>query len=323
MSHRAGELRPGEWAQAVLEVLKRPSATAAVSRRLGVSPEELCRAADCFVDAGARAVATHFRPARWSALSLALKRAPSKRTLEGIRRIARTALRTKRALKFGLMWKPPGLRLRFESEQPEALRAYVERALSDQGIGVVRATYEPEAHQFGGVRGVDIAHSFATADSLGALDLACWQAGGAEIDAAALSLRVLRRLLDAMADDEWERWDVIRNLRLAGRLMRDGVLDAAAVARLVDWATPHFSPQAKSPAAARQRRMVEAVSAAGADAALALRMAADEGALSFAPREIFPFWIIFHWNRWRLSGPTQVALSAAMERMLSPKVDRT
>jgi hypothetical protein len=46
------------------------------------------------------------------------------------------------------------------------------------------------------------------------------------------------------------------------------------------------------------------------------RLAAD-GKLLFHLRDILPFWIVFHWNRWGIDA--QTALTLGIEGALDPR----
>ena len=43
------------------------------------------------------------------------------------------------------------------------------------------------------------------------------------------------------------------------------------------------------------------------------------GELLYPPRQLLPFWIIFHWNRWGFGLNEQVTLAHGVEHLLSPK----
>ena len=65
------------------------------------------------------------------------------------------------------------------------------------------------------------------------------------------------------------------------------------------------------------RRLVAAAYEANERAATAMRRLAAQGRLLFHVREIIPFWIVFHWNRWRVAS--QAALTVGIEGTLDPR----
>jgi hypothetical protein len=82
-------------------------------------------------------------------------------------------------------------------------------------------------------------------------------------------------------------------------------------------------PFVRSPAAVLRRlsvvdrKLVASAHATNARVAKAMRGLAARGELLFHVREILPFWIIFHWNRWGIVN--QQALTIGIEGALDPR----
>ena len=314
-------------ADVVLAYLRHARTGDAQARRSGLSPDLLSALTDQFVDAGVRSLVEAPSLPTWQQLGVAF--APGRasqderaRFGEALRRaIVRWRARGVVGRVF-FMDKPPGMRLRFETTTgaPAArTRGLVESWLCRQACvaRVERSLYLAETYQFGGSAAADVAHDFHAADSLHALQaIHRDQRGDASASLEILSLLVVCDLARRMTDDAWEAWDLWKRMDLTGRLPRVSRETAAAMIALV-------RPFVLEPElvlrrlASADRRLLASAYQANERAATAMRRLAAEGQLLFHVREIIPFWIIFHWNRWGIVN--QRALTIGIEGALDPR----
>ena len=119
-----------------------------------------------------------------------------------------------------------------------------------------------------------------------------------------------------MTDDPWEAWDLWKRMEITGRrrnasrestnemveLVRPFVMQPDAVLRRI---------------APADRGLVRSAYANNERSARAMKRLAAEGQLLFHLREIIPFWIVFHWNRWGIEN--QGALTIGIEGAYNPK----
>lgn len=192
---------------------------------------------------------------------------------------------------FFLMHKPPGLRVRFAAapgleswarvETTRLARRWQERGLID---GIVPGVYEPEAFLFGGPAAMPHVHRLFTVDSVAWLDhhvrpvLPAWL----------VSMRLLRSVFGGLGlcCQAWPRVRDTCGRRL--ELRDDSVVVACAELRGV-WETT------RSPAAPAARSWRVAIERAGVDAA-----------------EVAAYYVVFHWNRARLSPARQALITEAL-----------
>lgn len=321
--------KPREIARLVLDGLRRPRGAASRAARLGLSPELLAELTERFVDAGARAVIEADRSPRWLQFGVELatsRRARSERDEARFGEELRRAVLRWRARglvgRFFFMGKPPGMRLRFETS-PTTPRAVTERTVlawlerRPSVARIERGLYLAESYQFGGEAGSDVAHDYHASDSLLALEATYREARGtASASPEVLSLLVVSDLARRMTDDAWEAWDLWKRMEITGRLRPVGREAARAMIEMVQ---PFVHrPEAVLPRLAlADRRLVTTAYEANARAAGAMRELARRGKLLFHLREIIPFWIVFHWNRWGIVN--QTALAVGIEGALNPR----
>jgi thiopeptide-type bacteriocin biosynthesis protein len=323
---------PSERARAdvVLSALRQPRGAAARAKLSGVAPEQLTGLVERFVDAGVKALADASPFPSWRQLGVSF--APTRGPRAAVAARARFGEALRRAVlrwqargvvgRFFFMNKPPGMRLRFETTletSPAEARSVVESWLLGQpGVArLERSIYLAEAYQFGGRMGADVAHDFHAADSLRALQVAHReQRGIASASPEILSLLVVCDLVRRMTDDSWEAWDVWKRMEITGR--RPSVSRDAAKG-MVDLVRPFvIQPDAVlRRLASADRRLVATAYESNERCAMAMRRLAAEGQLLFHLREILPFWIIFHWNRWGIAD--QSALAIGIEGALDPR----
>lgn len=203
----------------------------------------------------------------------------------------REMLAQDRITDFFFMHKPPGLRVRFaaapgreswvRAETSRLARRWQEDGLID---GVVPGVYEPEAFLFGGPAAMHHVHRLFTVDSLAWLDhhvrptLPVWL----------LSMRLLRSVFGGLGlcCQAWSR--VRDNCGRRVTVKDEAVTMACAELRAV-WETTRAPAE---PAARSWRVALERV---GVDAA-----------------EAAAYYVVFHWNRARLSSVRQALITEAL-----------
>ncbi|WP_308030777.1 thiopeptide-type bacteriocin biosynthesis protein [Streptomyces sp. CoH27] len=252
-------------------------------------------------------------------ISLAPGPSARRRTYRFLADTARDLIASGMVKSFFFMHKPPGLRARFEGRkrQPELLQAELTdrlRHLDGQAAAPVCGMYEPETYLFGGLRSMRLVRELFTVDSLAWLDhhtdggpeaLADWR----------LSLVLLGELLGGLGVVGWEHrgvWEVVRDdtgRRLGTGL--DGDARRAATGILDAW---HAGPRALlDPLPDKRRTAVEAHAAAVRRGAERWRTGYFEsGDAIVGPRRAAAYYVIFHWNRGRLSLARQSLLTHAL-----------
>jgi hypothetical protein len=178
------------------------------------------------------------------------------------------------------MWfvhKPPGVRLRFEADDPATT---LEPVLDPWLIDVERRSevrgfrfgvYEPEEHRFGGPVGMALAHELFDLDTT--LLLPSIAGGLAAEERARWGVRATQSLLRGAVDDWAEAWDVWRRLQVA-------------VAELPD--------DAPAPPLAG---VLDAADSPSREIGARLRACADAGRLSVGVRQWCTDAAVFGWNR--------------------------
>ncbi|MFD9824246.1 thiopeptide-type bacteriocin biosynthesis protein [Streptomyces violascens] len=225
------------------------------------------------------------------------------------------------AADFFFLHKPPGLRVRFRVPGPE--RAGVDRLLRERltrwrsgGLLLdwTGGVYEPEEYLFGGPVSLRSVHRIFTADSLAWLGF--HRSGLGSRAAWAMSLVMVRDLLDALDIVGWEDLDVWDRLRRqTGRRYADGAEPPEEAERIAEalragWADPGTLAR-RLPAGAVEyaEEFRRAVVAAGE------RWRGDYftvGDPAVGPREAAAFVIVFHWNRAGLSLVRQTLIAEAL-----------
>lgn len=214
---------------------------------------------------------------------------------------------------FFFLHKPPGLRLRYRTTPADrpAVADRVEASLDDlchRGLlrGWHPAVYEPEQRLFGGAESMRSVHRVFTADSLAWLGFHADQPADGRRPTAtwAMSLLMIRELLNALGVAGWEDIDVWDRLGRYGQRMLDtDFAEDARVGRIAaalrrDWAEPERLreqlPVDGPPLLDQWARSVAAIGKEWLDGYFTTRDAA------VGPRHAAAFTIIFHWNRARL-----------------------
>lgn len=221
------------------------------------------------------------------------------------------------------MNKPPGLRLRWHSATDDsgALEAAIDTFLTtalDDGL-ISRCTagfYEPESALFGGPASMHFVHQIFSADSLAWLDYyAATTAPRPEsVPPWALSLRMVRSLLDGLAITGWEElgvWEAVRDRchrSLPAAFDRGGAGSAFEQIRRV-WG----DPGATDTALPLHQRIVDQHEAGIRPVLHAWNEEyfADRAART-GPRKVAAFLVVFHWNRGLLPMEWQAILAEAL-----------
>lgn len=299
----------------------------------GWTAEELTLLTDLreqLIAAGAEHLERLHNPARWLQVGVRFQEQEQRLSfLAGPLRQAVVRWRSEgRIERFFFMAKPPGLRLRFggaglDQKLAPRLQRLLQREraagrLADYEYGV----YDAETYQFGGPIGLEIAHDFFSYDSLAILDLLRHAAPPDALPV--LSLTVLNHLAAQICDDGWERWDAWCNMDLTRPRIDhpDALPDVEAQFQeqrelLAQTVWEPDAMLAQLPLA--PRRVLARYFENNQRLGRRLRDAARSGRLLYGPRKIFPFYVIFHWNRWMFPIETQLMLGFFMQRLLDPK----
>jgi thiopeptide-type bacteriocin biosynthesis protein len=268
--------------------------------------------ADCFISAGLAAVNAR-RERRWVQLGVRTAGGHNPELLRQLQCVA-VDLLAGQAINFFYMYKPPGLRIRFEAD-PQNLTAVESRIRGQLGPlaeALTPALYEPEDVLFGGRQSMAFVHRLFTIDSLAWLAFA--QAPTAT-PRWAFSLALVRRLLGGLGIVGWEDlgvWDRIANQ--AGRRLPPGLSGDRVVAVGQDirelWLNPRTHDAALDAAA------IDVVERWGPPLAIAAQDWSsgyfETRAAVIGPREGAAFAIIFHWNRGRLGAGVQALLTSSL-----------
>ncbi|MFJ8471223.1 thiopeptide-type bacteriocin biosynthesis protein [Kitasatospora sp. NPDC094011] len=249
------------------------------------------------------------------------------RTYRAIADTARELIAAGAARSFFFMHKPPGLRVRFEAghlnseDSCTELRAELTRrfrAVDGWSAPPRCGNYEPETYLFGGPRSMRYVHDLFTVDSLAWLDHHDAAAAPGRPEALAdwrFSLYLLGELLDGLGIVGWEHrgvWQVLRDDigRRLGTEPDDDTRRAAAGIRTV-WQADRADLLASLPP--QRRAAVEADGSAVRRAAEAWRTGYfDSGEAVIGPRRAAAHYVVFHWNRGRLSLARQSLLTHAL-----------
>ncbi|MER7847343.1 thiopeptide-type bacteriocin biosynthesis protein [Kitasatospora sp. NPDC096077] len=263
----------------------------------------------------------------WVQLNLTPGPAAPHRTYRAVADTAREVIAAGAARSFFFMHKPPGLRVRFEVGHPDSADSCAElraeltrrfRAVDGWSAPPRCGNYEPETYLFGGPRSMRYVHDLFTVDSLAWLDHHDAAAAPGRPEALAdwrFSLYLLGELLDGLGIVGWEHrgvWQVLRDDigRRLGTEPDDDTRRAAAGIRAV-WRTGRADLLASLPP--QRRAAVEADGSAVRRAAEAWRTGYfDSGEAVIGPRRAAAHYVVFHWNRGRLSLARQSLLTHAL-----------
>ncbi len=279
-----------------------------------------------FLEAGVRALEADISSTKWVQLGLEIE--PGRiygELYSRIANIARKMLQGAEISNFFFMHKPPGLRIRFETngvDQRRLAEDLHEQLSVWQGEGLVESivpgVYEPETHLFGGPVSMLWVHELFTIDSLAWLDYHTLAYSEPEVagSAWALSLVMLRALFKGLGITDWEDidvWDRVRSKM--GRSLPDEVLgldefEGIAADIQSRWLTPQLlldelSPQVQSIAQDYQSLAIN----------IATRWNSEYFATRdahFGPRTGAALFTIFHWNRAALPLTRQALLAEAL-----------
>ncbi|MCF3119676.1 thiopeptide-type bacteriocin biosynthesis protein [Streptomyces arenae] len=275
------------------------------------------------------------RPGPWLHFGVAPARGRRPEFCAELHATAQELLADRRAEEFFFLHKHPGMRVRF---QAAAHRAEVDAVLRQrltywQQEGLVdtwhAGVYEPEEFLFGGAVSMRSVHRVFTADSLAWLGFHATQGdghagreGAGARPAWAMSLLMVRALLDALEIVGWEDLDVWDRLRRqTGRRYADRVRAAGTeelppgvagieTALRAGWTDQHaLAARLPEDAVRRAETFRAAVTEAGEQW---LRTYFTSGSAVIGPREAAAFVIVFHWNRAGLSVLRQTLIAEAL-----------
>lgn len=312
-----------QWVAIVLESLSEKDVEAWAIHR-SVPLDELAMRRAIFLAGGCEAMREGNSGGRWIQIESALEDDPGAAHLlaSGLADHVAEWIRTEKVRHFSFLHKPPGLRLRFYGDSPP-LRDIIEaRFLSGGQNGWRFSFYEPEGYQFGGSKGMELAHEFFTIESLAILRFReCLRHGQKLLDDGEFSLLLLNQLLSNIAADRWELWDIWCNMRLTGRLTEEELRAPANVTSLCSqWLPLLFEAGvAEARMSAGERDILERFRTRASELASAIRELGRGGELLWPIRQILPFWIIFHWNRMMFPLERQRELARVMCAVLCPK----
>lgn len=317
-------------ADVVITTLKNPRLGKTRAARLGLPPEVLTALVERFVDAGVGALVETPPFPSWVQLGVSFEPVRGRRAAllgrarfgEALRRAVVRWQRADLIRRFFFMNKPPGMRLRFETSPSrpattmlQAIEAWLQR--QPAVAKVERSIYLAEEFQFGGAMGANVAHDFHAADSLLALRANDRdQRGVISASMEILSLLIVSDLVRRMTDDAWEAWDLWKRMEMTGRRPKAGPALAREMAELVHPFVAASDAVLRRIAPA-ERALLRTAYENNERAAADMRRLAVQAQLLFHLREIIPFWIIFHWNRWGITN--QGALTIGIEAALNPK----
>ncbi|MFJ8584535.1 thiopeptide-type bacteriocin biosynthesis protein [Streptomyces sp. NPDC093595] len=277
-----------------------------------------------FLAAGLQALRDDVPEAGWVQLSVAPEASAWPRLYGRLAETADDLVGTGLARDFFFMHKPPGLRVRFHASEPSragelraALTRHFERRREEAGWARPYAgVYEPETYLFGGPRSMPYVHRLFTADARAWLDVHTAAPASPAPPEWRVSLMLLRTVFDALGIVGWEHrgvWQVVREE--TGRRLAGGLLGEARQ-RAADGIRAYFEQpsDAQLDALPKEWRDVLRVHR---DAA---RRAADRwragyfesGGATVGPRRAAAHYVIFHWNRGRLSAARQCLITEAL-----------
>lgn len=221
---------------------------------------------------------------------------------------------------FFFMHKPPGLRVRFAAAPGRATHVRAElrrRAQRWRSTGLVTdvqpGVYEPEAHLFGGPASMRHVHRLFTVDSLAWLDH--HSGGHGQAPSWVVSLLMLRSVFTGLRVAGWEDRDVWARVQHGGqrRLPHALAPDAVAVAseELRQWwaASDTLLDQVPEPTRElvdRHAIEVEPVIKRWWSEYFTTELA------RVGPREAAAYYVVFHWNRAKLSSGRQALITEAL-----------
>ena len=213
---------------------------------------------------------------------------------------------------FFFMNKPPGIRVRFRPAPGQApfVRAALRRLVrtwcaAGLVVDVTPGVYEPEADRFGGPGPMDHAHRMFTVDAMTWLE---FHARPRRTPAWALSLAMLRPVLDAMDAGRGREHAIWARVAAAGRLLPPDVTPSAAVTAGLRrwWHLPGALPEEE----VRRLAAVHAARVAPLARAWTASLRGTSPETGFD--EAVAWYVVFHWNRAALSFGRQALLTEAL-----------
>lgn len=283
---------------------------------------------DVFLRGGAEAVRVETGRSRWLQISVAVRdsRVFDRKVMASLHGFATAALDDGSISNFFFMHKPPGLRIRFETDDRTMIRESAAPFLNALArlpavSGVSESHYEPETQLFGGHCAMDHVHRLFTIDAL------MWSAIHAQrrtldtFERWQLSFVWLRTLFEALGITGWEDLGVWAYLvTCAGRALPGRAPDPELAAQIC--AAWDIGTETAASALAARPDLARHLPILGVLAVAAdqwRRGCFDVARSSIGPRQAAAYVTIFHWNRAGLPAFQQnlIATTLACRRAMS------
>jgi thiopeptide-type bacteriocin biosynthesis protein len=292
---------------------------------LGLTYVDLCAARDRFLEAGVSALEGHASSDKWVQLELDFDSdCVSHEVYRRVALIAQEMLQKGCIDAFFFMHKPPGMRVRFETNQigrDELAGKLWDQFTTIKNEGLVKhivpGVYEPETHLFGGVASMRSVHELFTIDSLAWLEYHALGISQAEAGAVwVLSLAMLRALFNGLRIADWEDLDIWDRLRrktgrlLAADIIAESQFAEVAAAIRAYWLNPHSLLDAL-PDAVRIILTVYSEALGPVVERWYKGYFATRNA-HVGPRAAAALCVMFHWNRAALSLTRQALIVEAL-----------
>jgi thiopeptide-type bacteriocin biosynthesis protein len=285
---------------------------------------------EVFVRGGRAAVEALIRRGQWIQVSLSMptSEASARQLHARIKQFVGALFSDTLIENFFFLFKPPGLRLRFEAtgavcRLTDLIRSETSKWKADGLVGAeLWGIYEPETTLFGGPRSMKHVHPLFTLDSLVWLE---YHSGfetcrNASVHPWYVSFTILRSLFDGLGIIGWEDLGVWEHIiTRTGRELPADVSNwpeypsvKSAVLTAWDGAMDCFSQ-------VRPQLTQDSIFATCDDS---IRAAAGRWKASYfdspdawiGPREAAAYFTIFHWNRGRFSAPQQALIAESLGR---------
>lgn len=279
--------------------------------------EVLGRHHDVFVAGGLAALNRGGHLDRWVQIGLAPREGRLRELHAKLRTLAEDLLAGGQASNFFYMRKPPGLRVRFETDPAQRdrllglLRTETTR-WEPELASVHPGRYEPEELLFGGPDSMTHVHRLFTADSVAWLTFFAIEE---RPPSWTFSLAMLHSLLRGLKISNWEDLEVWERVRRQAFRAVPDALDKDKVAAVTGRMRALWDDQD-----ALRTALGDQAAHLADEHGARLRRHAERwesqyfaaGETTIGPREAAAFAAIFHWNRGAVSAVTQAMIAAAL-----------